>query len=90
MKFRNKIVEYLLVTILMTTFYYPALIPLLIVFGLSWDKIGEYLLTGFGIDLLIAYPLAKILIKIFPIIQKLAGTYIEPVPINKYWLLELV
>lgn len=74
MKIVNKIVEYLLVTILMTTFYYPALIPLLIVFGLSWDKIAEYLLTGFAIDLIVAYPLAKILLRIFPTIQKIAGT----------------
>jgi len=58
----------------MTFAYYPVVIPWLIFIGhMPIEKVEQYLWQGYVIDLFVAYPIGKLLVRLSPSIKRLSG-----------------
>lgn len=74
MKLYNRILEYLIYTAILTFAYYPVLIPWMIFIGhMGIDKVEQYLWQGYIIDLIVSYPIAKLIIRLNPTIKYVSG-----------------
>ena len=67
MKIVNRLVEYVIITLLITSVYYTVTIPFaLFVWELNEHQFHSYIWQGLLIDLFVAYPLGKCLLYIHP------------------------
>lgn len=74
MKLYGRLLEYLIYTAIVTFVYYPVIIPWLFYVGhVPIERIEQYLWQGYIIDLAIAYPAGKLLVKLSPKIQSICG-----------------
>lgn len=74
MAWYNRVLEYIFYTGFMTLAYYPVVIPwLLFIVHVSPGQTLQYLWQGFLIDLMVAYPIGKLLIRLSPTIKRVTG-----------------
>ena len=70
MRIVNRLIEYVIITFIVTTCYFSITIPWsLFILGLSEEQFYMYLWQGLLIDLIIAYPVGKFLLYIHPKIK---------------------
>lgn len=81
MSWYNRALEYIIFCAFMTCIYYPVVIPwMILVIHIPIEKVTQFLWQGFIIDLIVAYPAGKLLIKLAPKIKIITGIDI----ISKY------
>ena len=67
MRIVNRLIEYVIITLLITSAYYSITIPFaLFVWELNEDQFHSYVWQGLLIDLFIAYPIGKSILYIHP------------------------
>ena len=67
MRIVNRLIEYVIITLLITSVYYTITIPFaLFVWELNEHQFHSYLWQGLLIDLFVAYPLGKCILYIHP------------------------
>ena len=67
MRIVNRLIEYVIITLLITSAYYSITIPFaLFVWELSEDQFHSYIWQGLLIDLFVAYPIGKCILYIHP------------------------
>lgn len=78
MKWYGRVLEYAFYTAIMTFAYYPVVIPWLIFVGhMSMENVERYLWQGYLIDLGVAYPIGKLLVRVSPKIKEVCGFDLE-------------
>ena len=69
----SKVIEYFIITPIFAVGYLAVTIPwMLFVIGLDEKQFGDFLWQSVMVDLVVAYPLAKLVMKLKPKIERIA------------------